>query len=1077
MKNLFLSLFFMCSYHLNAQETIKGIILDKEERPLINATIYKDGKVSEGYAITSYDGRFEMQAFMGDTLIVSCIGYENKKIVVESAKLAVTLQIERQNKTIVTGLGISRSEQELGYAIQSIHAEKIAYSKTYNFLQALAGRAVGVQVKSSSAGPSSAVSILIRGDASLTGSNQPLFVLNGMPITNDLFSSGDGLNGSSTIDFGNAVQTISVDDIKSISVLRGASAAIAYGSRAANGVVLITTKNVEGHNGWEVEINSSTNFETILKLPDYQNEYGFGGYGKYSYKDGTVYTGVHYDAFGENWGPKLNGQLIKQWNSNGKAIPFVAKPNNIRDFYRIGVNTINNIALTHGGKDNDFRLSFSSLYKDDIVPNSNLHRTTMLASFGQKVGKKVRFRANALYTLTGSENIPNSGYDQSSSLTYGWLWFPRNGNLEDYKNYWKTGRKNIEQRYVEELWVNNPWMIVNENTNSFLTHRFIASTSINVQIIPKLTARVRGSADVRTENRYFKRAYSTKALPFGSYRQDNIGFSELNLETLLSYESSPKEEEAPFRFTGTFMFNMMRQEGSFLKVNAPQLNIANTYNLGNSKTAILVDDYRYKKGINSIFGIATLSYKTMVHLELAGRRDKYSTVSPGAFLGGYQYPSITLSTVFTEIFRLPARSILNFAKLRLSYGQVQADAAAYQLKNFYTYDNSWGTNSLLGSSPQLNNINLRPESTESYESGVELRFFKNKLSIDLTFYHNISKNLLLNLPTPISSGYNSKVFNAGEIQNTGLEILINATPIKKQLFSWNVTLTTSFNQNKVISLGSGINHYPMVSDMFPRDRGSNLVLEAEVGKPLGQLVGLGFQRDDKGQIIHENGLPLLTKERVSAGTYQPDALVGIGNTIRYQNFAISFLFDGQIGGKIYSRTHALANTGGTITNNDDPHLSLSTLDGREEYNISYDGGGNPIYSLVQKGGVVGQGVMYDSLGQLVPNTVSIPTRDYFYAYYGNGSNRDNIEAATYDATYIKLREVRISYHLPKKFLKRIRLKNATISLIGRNLALFSTVPSIDPETFSIRANKIVHGFESGQLPPTSSWGINLKLKF
>lgn len=1068
--------FFVAMAQIANAQLVKGMVKDKNDLPLSNSSIYVDGKLSEGYIITSYDGRFEVKAKRGDTLVVSCIGFNTQKVIIKdnTTQLMIVLEDEMRTVEVVTALGLKRTEQELGYAIQGIQQEDIEYSKTHNFLHALSGRTVGAQIKANSAGPTSAVSILIRGEASLSGTNQPLFVLNGMPITNNLFSSGDGLNGSSTIDFGNAAQIISVDDISSISILRGASAAIAYGSRAANGVVLINTKNAGQKKGWTVHFNSTSTIETILKAPDYQNEYGFGGDGKYSYNGGTTYTGDHYDAFGENWGPKLNGSMIKQWNSNGEPRAWTAQNNNIQKFYRTGLSTNNGISLVHGGQDGDFRLSFSSLYKDDIVPNSNLHRNTMLATFGQKMGKKVTLRANALYTLSGSNNVPNAGYDESSSIAYGWLWFPRNGNIDDFKDYWKTGKEKEEQRYAEELWVNNPYMLVNENTNSFLANRFIADAMLSVDIAKGLSFRFRGNADVHDETRQFKRAYSTKGSPFGSYRYDNIKFSELNIEGFLSYETN---KEKPFKFSASMVANMMRQSGQFIKNTAPQLNVAGVYNLGNSRSSVLVDEFRYNKGINSLFGFFTFSYKTMVHMEIAGRTDWYSTVAQGPFLGGYYYPSVTLSAVLTEIFKLPSNSPLTFAKIRAAYGSVQGDSDPYQLQNTYNYGNNWGQYTSLATSSNLNNSELVPERTQSIEAGFELRFFKSRLTLDATYYNNLSQNLVIKLPLPVSSGYTSRVFNSGQIQNQGVELLLTAKPVERQQLSWQISTTATYNRNRVLSLGEGISSYRMVENLFPNDGGAGLSLEAQVGKPLGQLVGLGFQRDDQGNIIHKNGLPQLTTERVSAGSYQPDWIIGLGNTIRYQNFSLSFLFDGQIGGKIYSRTHALANTGGTITNYDDPNLKLSTLDGRKEYDVTYDAAGNPVYTLISNEGVVGPGVMDDGNGNFVPNTVSAPTRDYFYAYYGNGFNRDNIEAATYDASYIKLRELRLSYSIPNRFLTKANIKSATISLVGRNLALISATPSIDPETFSIRANQIVQGFESGQLPSTRSFSINFNIVF
>lgn len=1063
---------------VNAQSTtIKGTVTDEDGLPLINTTVYVKGKIDKGYVNTSYDGRFEIDANRGDSLVIACIGYEQRRIAIEERVLNVVLSREKEKAQVVTGLGISRSEQELGYAIQSIPSEEIRYSKTHNFLHALNGKVTGAQIKSSSAGPTSTTSMVIRGETTLSGRTQPLFVLNGMPMTNSLFSTGDGDNGSTTIDFGNAAQVIGIDDIQSVSILRGASAAIAYGSRAANGVVLITTKNAKGRKkGWSASINSTITAETILKLPDYQNEYGFGGYGKYSYDGGNTYEGSLYDAFGENWGPRLDGRLIKQWNTNGEPTPYLPTPNNIRNFYRTGISTINNVAVFNGGENGHFRLSFSSLLKEDIVPNSDLHRTTMLASFGQNIGEKIKLEANAFYTLSGSKNIASGGYDESSSILYGWLWFPRNANIEDFKSYWEPGFKGEQQRYAENLWVNNPWFLVNENTNSFLANRFAANAVLNFDILEGWTARVRGGADVHYESRFLKRAYSTRRQPLGGYETNRIESSELNIEGLTSYQT---KKNKTFVFSGTLVFNMMRQQGSLIRSSVSQLSVPGVYNLGNAKAALQTDEYNYTQGINSLYGITTLSYKKMLHLEAAARNDWYSTLSAGPIGGGYIYPSVTLSAVLTEMFQLPSSSFLNFAKLRIAYGSVQADQDPYLLDNYYQYGSNWNNYSLLGVQPVLNDGGLVPERTESFEAGFDVRLFDNKLSIGATFFNIEGFNLIAQRPLPISSGYTAKVTNRGRIRNRGVEISIQATPVKLQQFSWSLGWNATRMRSNVLSLGEdGLQSFPIVENMFPGDVGTGLSLEAQVGKPYGQLVGLGFQRDESGNIIHENGLPLMTTERVSAGTYQPDGIFGFSNTLQYKNFEFSFLFSGQFGGKIYSRTHAMLNTGGSITNYDDPNLDLSTLEGRVEYDITYNSSGDPIYTPTNQAdaGVVAPGVMYDANGNLVPNDVKVNTRDYFYAYYGNGFNRDNIEAATFDATFVKLKEARLTYKLPSKLLEKVNLRAVEISLVGRNLLLFTAVPSIDPETFSIRNNRIIQGFESGQFPPTRSISLNISIK-
>ncbi len=1077
-KPIFLFVFCLFGYNSIAQQSlIKGVIQDESELPLINVTVYVQGKIEKGYVNTSYDGRFEITASRGDTLVVSGIGYALQKVAINERILKIILSIDEQEVQVRTGLGISRSEQELGFAIQTIGGEEMITNRTTNFLHSLSGRSPGVQIRGSSNGPTASVSALIRGEASLSGDNQPLIVLNGVPITNDLFSSGDGSNGSSTIDFGNAAQIIDASDIQSISVLRGASAAIAYGSRAHNGVILITSKAADAANSWQVTLNSNLTFQTVLKMPDFQNEYGFGGEGKYSYQGGYTYTGNLYDAYDGNWGPKLDGSLIKQWNSNGVATPYVAQSNNIQDFYRVGFTSSNNFALSKGGENGNFRLSYNSIRSSDIVPNSNLDRDNFQLNLNEKLADgKFRLTTNFAYNTSRSKNVPSAGYDENSSIAYGWLFFPRNADINDLKDYWQKGKKDIQQEHVEELWTNNPWFVVNENTNSFDNGRFLASGVVEYDFLPQLTARLRMGLDNLVETRFFKRAFSSQGTSEGSYRKDVIDFLEVNIEASLSYRY--KKKNKPFSFSNNLFINVMRQSGETSTSIANGLSTPGIYNLGNVNGETDDTQYQFKKGINSLFTVNTFSYKKILHAELAGRVDNYSTLPfDRSLVTNNVYPSITLSFVVSELLNLRTSSPLNFLKVRSAYGQVRADGGVYKQQDVYDYDGTWGGYNLLTQNGSLKNSNLVPEQTSSLEYGLDARLFQNRLNISGTYYNTTSRNLILELPTSASSGYTSQIINSGSVNNSGIELLLTADIIKKQNINWQVSLNFTHNKNTVTAITDGITSTQLVSSMFPNDVGDGLALEAKVGEPFGLLTGFGFQRDEQGNIKHKDGLPMITEERVSAGSYEPDAFFGLSNTINYGQWSLSFLFDGQLGGQIYSRTHALMNTAGTITNYDDPNLDLSTLDGREEYDITYDATGSPVYTLRTAGGVVGNGVMQDANGNWVPNTEKASTQDYFSAYYGNGSSRDNIEAATFDATYVKLRELSISYRLPKKWLKKSKIRAITISLIGRNLLLFSAVPSIDPETYSIRNNQIIHGFESTQLPSTRSFGLNFNINF
>lgn len=1145
LTTLVLLFFSVASFAQDAGRTVTGTLTDNSGEPLIGANVYVKG--TQTGTVTDFNGDYELEIGPdAEMLVFSYVGYGTKEVALEEGKdnYDVILGSEVElDEVVVTALGIEREEKALGYSVQKLGSEDIAKVKPTNVTNALAGKASGVYVTGSSAGPTASANINIRGAASLLGNNQPLFVVNGIPITNDLYSFDDGLNGSTTIDFGNAAQIVNPDDIESVNVLKGPAASALYGSRAADGVILIETKTGKKAEGWGVEINSTTTAETILKLPNYQNEFGFGARGIYSYVDGSNYAGVDfngdekvsndpadgelvYEAYGENWGPRMNGQLIKQFNSDGEAVPFTPAPDNIRNFFRTGVTSINNIAINNNSDAGDFRLSYTNTANRGIVPNSNLRRHTFQTSIGRNLfDEKLKVRLNAMYVRSGSDNIPNAGYDESSSVMYGWLWYPRQVEINDLRDYWEPGLEGVQQRYVENLWVNNPWMIANENTNSFTSNRIIANFQVKYKLNDNFDIRLRYGADVVDDERQFRRAPSTKGVLQGSYREDEISFSETNAEAIIGYHTD-RTDNSLFDLDLKIGGNIMRQDANFLVANNPELKFFGTdesiYTLSNARSGVLVESQKTRLGINSLFGLATLSYDNFLYLDASVRQDWNSTlVNPEVDLEesdySFLYPSVSLSAVLSEKMNLGANSSLSFLKLKGAYAEVGNGAPAYAFGNTFTPRPAFGGNSVFTTNRTVGDPSLTNERTQAIEAGVDIRFLNDRLRLDATYYDMLSFDQVIFLPVAATSGYDFRLTNGGEIRNRGVEVMLSATPVQSDNFRWDVTLNLGHNRAVVESLPDVIasDRYSIIADVFPGDEGgADLEYVAEEGELLGQLYGLGFQRSEDGQIIHENGLPLLTEDKVSAGSFQPDLRAGIYNSFTVGNFSLGILFDGQFGGNIYSRTHALMNTGGTITNEDDPKLDMLTTEGREIYSVSYAEDGTPIYTLEQEGGVVGPGVMYayetndngdiiftddgpQRTDQLVENdgmnwSFNESTGEwesslrkpggagytgYFYNYYGNGFNRDNIEAATYDATYVKLREVSLTYQLPSNLLQAAGIARASVSFVGRNLLLFSDVPSIDPETYSIRNGLFVNGFESTQLPSTRSFGVSLNLGF
>lgn len=1086
---------FFISYLNYSQSTIKGFISDENGLPLPGATVLNNN-TGVG-AISDFDGNFSIEVSVRDVLIISYVGY--KDFFYEGSyddNLSIQLVPDNElDEVIITALGIRRAEKALGYSVQGITSAEINRVKAPNVVNTLAGKIAGVTITGSAAGPSASSNINIRGASSLMGNNQPLFVVNGLPITNDLYTFDDGLNGSTSIDFGNAAQIINTDDINAISVLKGPAASALYGSRAANGVILIETKTGQSQpNGFGVEINTSVQFSDPLKLPNYQNEFGSGGGGKYSYLNGSTYIGINenYDAYGENWGPRMNGQLVKQFNSDGQAVPFTPAPNNIRNFYQTGVNLSTNISVNSSSDQGQSRFSYTNLNNKGLVPNTNLSRNTFQTSIGRSIFEnKLKLSFNSMFVRSTSDNIPNSGYDESSSIMYGWLWLPRQVEIADLKDYWQPGLEGIQQRYAENLWVNNPWFLVNENTNAFQSNRLISNMLLSYEIHPTLKMRFRYGVDYVDDQRQYRRAPSTKGVLNGSYREDEISFRESNSELLFDFDPTPEEDnsvDVNIKLGG----NLMSQLANFGVANNPELQIFGTgpsiYTLANSRSGVLVESQKTNAKINSLFGLVSLDYKNLVYLDITYRNDWTSTlVNPLVGINNsnfsYGYPSVSTSVLLSELFSLPEK--FNFAKIRASYAEVGNGAPAYSFGNTFTPQASYGSSPVFTTGSIISDPNLKNERTKAQEFGFDLRFFNNRLNFDFTYYQMNSFDQIISLPVAKSSGYDFTLTNGGEISNKGIEVSIKYKWIENNDFNWFSQLNFGRNRAIVESLPEVITSgkYSIIADVFPGDEGgSDLELVAEQGELLGQLYGLGFQRGPEGQIIHKDGLPLHTEEKVSAGSYQPDFRIGLFNSLNYKNINLSFLIDGQVGGKIYSRSHALYATAGTIVNDDDPNLPLTTTEGRTLYGVDYDSIGNPVYSLEQQGGVIAPGLMYGENGNLVQNNVSVPAggagyTGYFYNYYGNGFNRDNIEAATYDATYFKLREISLGYALPMEIISTWGIQSATLSLIGRNLFLVTDVPTIDPETYSIRNGLFVNGFESTSIPSQRSFGINLNLTF
>lgn len=1077
---------------LHAQR-VSGIVTDAEtNEPLPGATITVQNQ-SRG-TITDGEGKFTLEAAAGDVLNFSLVGYTPQTATVSGSTLNIALsQGEALQEVIVTALGISREKKSLGYAAQEVAGDDLNKARETNIINSLSGKVAGLTIVGNPSGIGSSARITIRGERSLNiNRNQPLFVVDGVPITNE-FRGSSGNNYQDT-DYGNGAGFVNPDDVESITVLKGASAAALYGSRANNGVILITTKSGKNSKGIGVSFNSTVTFENVLRVPEYQNVYGQGLGGVFNFKDGN--GGGDADGVDENWGPKMEGQLLNQFNSpttNGFrggdvgnlfsnigpvdldqqlaargdiiATPWIARPDNVKDFFETGMTQTYNAAVSGSNEKGDFRLSYTWLDQTGTVPNTDLKRNTLAFAGGLNLSPKLRVRTAINYLNNKSDNRPNLSYGTENIMYLFNCWLGRSVDVTALRDYWMAGREDLNQFNFNYNYHDNPYFGLFENTNSQDIDRVYGNVSVTYDFTPELSLMVRSGADVANEFRSRRRAYSTQRFQRGSYREERIGLTELNTDFLLNYKRPLGQK---FDLNLGFGGNAMRQTGRFSDVIAPELAVPGIYTLSNSRVALqnLTNTPFTEKRINSLYATGQLGFSNYLYLDLSARNDWSSTLPSDS--RSYLYYAANLSFVLSDALNLNPNGVVSFAKARLGFGQVGNDTDPYQLATIYNAQTSVQGSPSYSESSVLVNPELKPEISTSIETGFDVRFLHNRIGLDFTYYNTESKNQILPIPLSGTSGYSARIINAGLIQNQGIELTLNATPVKTRHFSWDVAFNFSRNRSEVKELftdpvsGQEITNYVLASRYVS--------VEARVGEQMGNMYGIGFARvssdpndkyyDPTGQHVGEvvynaQGKPVATDKTILLGNYNPDWLGGISNTFTFKGLSLGVLFDVRSGGKVYSHTQTVGREGGQL---------VETLEGRADgYDLNVEGNG-----------VIGDGVVLNADGTFSDNTVKLSAREWHTSYT---LGRRLIEGVMYDASFIKLREVRLGYTFPNKIFGTASVRDLNVSLVGRNLALWTDVPHIDPETSSTSGGTVIPGVESVALPSTRSWGLNVNFRF
>ncbi len=1077
---IILQLFLLSS---SAQEiTYSSRVLDNDQLPIPYAAIYEEG--TQNYTTTDENGYFELKILSKKfTLQISSIGFKTLAVQVEDGRLPSTLIMtasqEQLDEVVVTALGMEKDKRALVSGVSTVSSDKLVGVTQTNIVNSLAGQVAGVQITNGSSGVGSSSRIIIRGENSLSGSNQPLFVVDGVPISNEQITSELVNNGAlQEVDYGNGSSEFSSDDIASVSILKGAGSAALYGARAANGVVLITTKRGNRAKGFGVSINSNFTIETLLTLPDYQNVYGLGSNGTYAFQDGAG-AGIG-DGGISSYGPRLDAGLsIPQFDSpsvdvNGNPVragdvlsrrlpdgsftaitptPWAARPDNVRNFFETGITYQNNIAISNTTEKGSTRVSYSNLRNEGVLPNTDLKRDGIALSLDQILTDQLQVNTFVNYINTRSGNRPNLGYGYENVL-YGFNWTGRQTNIESLRDYWQAGQTGRQHFDINYLWLTNPYLTLFENTNSFDKNRVLGNVSATYDFSDHLSLKVRAGLDTYDEDREFRRAVSTNANPFGSFRKDNVRYRELNTDFLFTYRNKFNKD---WHYTFTAGANRLDQKINYSYSEASQLAIPEIYTLANSRAPLLGNSENLVKRINSIYGTANFAYQNELYVDFTYRNDWSSTLPNGS--NSFGYYSAGLSFIASNALELPKE--FSYLKLRLSAASVGNDTDPFQDTQTFQLNGNYGPNFRVTNETVLKNSNLKPERLDAYELGLEAWFLNGRIQVEGSAYQNVSQDQIISRPISNATGFNSFNENGGKIRTRGLEMMLSASPVKTTDFTWNTSINFSTFRSVVTELPIGVDQFvTATANVFSGSGGSNTVFYiAREGGRVGDMYGTGFVQIDGQDLYDANGLPVQDANLRKLGNYNPDFSVGFNNSFTYKNLDFTILFDWRQGGAIVSRTKALGSTSGVLK---------ETLLGRE--------GGSQNTQFADGNGVVGIGVVNIGTSdnpEYVPNTTAVAASRFNNAFYDRG----NEASALYDASYVKLRQISIYYTFPQRMAKSLGVENLKVGLIGSNLLLFTDNPHFDPELNALQERNIVYGVEDFSYPSTRSFGVSLKTNF
>ncbi len=1061
---LFISLLLAIS--AQAQQIAEGTVFsaaDEQPIPFVNIIALPGGQGTS----SDFEGKFSIRLQSKDTqLVFSSVGFEQDTLNVtgEKMKIYLTPKAEKLDEVVVTALGIKREKKSLGYAMTEVKSEDLLKSNDVSVINKLSGKVAGLQITATNGGAGTSSRIILRGNNSITGDNQALIVVDGVPINNTTNSNSGGEWGGR--DYGNGISDINPDDIESISVLKGASASALYGSQAMDGVILITTKKGQSGRKMGLQFSSTTSIDKAYILYDLQNTYGAGRNGKFEgawdMKDGLPAFNPGYDFSKGSWGPKMEGQEIIDWD--GKSRNFLPQPDNYKDFFETGITTNNALSIDGGAKHITYRFSLAHTLTKDIIPGLRYNRTNVGANISVNILKHLKVSTYFNFVNSKVDNRPGLS-DAHDNPNRNFIHMPRHIPQNSLRDFYQDAAGNEVTWYQNWSWMTNPYWNIAYQKNQDSRNRYFGHISLEYEASKNLKFLLRTAPDYSKTDFWAIDAMKGLIYSPGRYSQSESKQLLVNTDFLATYSNALNEN---INYTFNLGGNAMIFKDENLTANTEGgLVEPYVYTLENSLNPIYSRKYLREAAKNSLYAFASFDYNRFLYLDITARNDWSSTLPAGD--NNFFYPSFSLGFVFSELLdeNRCDKEKFSFGKLRMSYAGVGNDAEPYQLETTYEIINNEGYGDMAFIDRTVPNLNLLPELVNSFEAGLELKFFMDRLGIDATYYDSRSHNQITNMPVSAASGYYTAIVNSGIIQNKGWELQLNASPLRNRKFQWDLNIAYAKNYSEIIELAPNVERATLYEHW-------RLTVEARPGNPYGDIVGYGFLRDQNGQVLVDSrGMIIRDETPKVLGNFTPDFSLSLSSSFRYKNWSLSFLLHSQIGGDIFSGSNMYGN--GYAGNFE------TSLNGREAWYQSEadrEAAGVAPADWTPTGGLLLEGIYAPGTIINGEDVSGQPNQSFVnpYLYYQKVSmwQEEIHEPFIYDASFIKLRELSIQYQLPQSVVNNLRLKKAFVGIFANNIWLiYSKVPNIDPESMLTNGNG--QGYELYAYPNKRSVGFSLTI--